>query len=256
MKKLNVILSIITIGIMMSSCKKDAVETSPTSTYPYQIRLTDAPGPYNAVYIDLQGLEITGNDGKAVLLDLHWGIYNLLNFTNGKDTLIASGTLKDTTVKQIRLILGANNSVVVNNVSFPLSTPSDDQSGLKLQMNQTLTAGALYSVLLDFDANKSIVDEGNGNYKLKPVIRTIVTDLTGAIKGNISPAGTLAFVTSTSTISYCSNVNTTGDFKVIGLLPGTYTVIVTPAFPLIPVTLNNIIVTAGFTTNLGAIILQ
>jgi hypothetical protein len=33
----------------------------------------------------------------------------------------------------------------------------------------------MYHVLLDFDANKSIVKLGNGGYKLKPVIRTVET---------------------------------------------------------------------------------
>src|SRR6478609_338584 len=174
MRKLPIILSFIMMGFIMNSCKKDKEETAVKSTYPYNIRMTDGPGPYSAVYIDLQGVEITGNDGKAVLMNVHKGIYNLLNFSNGIDTLIASGILEVATVQQIRLILGPNNSVVIDSVSYPLSTPSAEQSGLKLQVHQTLQAGVLFHVLLDFDANQSIVDEGNGSYKLKPVIRTIV----------------------------------------------------------------------------------
>jgi hypothetical protein len=68
-------------------------------------------------------------DGKAIALNVKSGIYNLLNFSNGLDTLIAIGTLNIATVQQIRLILGLNNSVVVNNVSHPLSTPSAEQLG-------------------------------------------------------------------------------------------------------------------------------
>jgi hypothetical protein len=33
-----------------------------------------------------------------------------------------------------------------------------------------IARGIMYHVLLDFDANKSIVNLGNGGYKLKPVI--------------------------------------------------------------------------------------
>lgn len=258
MKKTNVILllGIMMLGFMMNSCKKDTTDPAPTSTYPYNVRMTDVPGPYNAVYIDLLGVEITGNSGPAVLLNVNAGIYNLLDFSNGIDTLIAVGTLNETNVQQIRLILGPNNSVVVNNVSYPLSTPSADQSGLKLQVHQTLQAGVMYSVLLDFDANKSIVDEGNGSYKLKPVIRTIETALSGAIKGNITPLGTLCFVTATSSISYSSNVTASGEFLLMGIPPGTYSIIVTPASPLNEVNLSNITVTTGVTTDLGTIILQ
>lgn len=253
MKKINVILCIIMLGFMMASCKKETNK----STYPYAIRMTDAPGPYNAVYIDLQGIEITGGGGETVLTNVKAGIYNLLDFSNGKDTLIASGILEDATVQQIRLILGPNNSVMVNNVSYPLNTPSADQSGLKLQVHQTLLAGILYSVLLDFDAYKSIVEMGNGTYKLKPVIRTIETAISGIIKGKITPVGSLAVVTATSAtnLSYSANVASTGDFMLIGLPAGTYSITVTPALPLLPVTQSNISVTTGITTNIGTIIL-
>lgn len=254
MKKINVILCIIMLGFMMVSCKKETNK----STYPYAVRMTDAPGPYNAVYIDLQGIEITGGGGETVLTNVKAGIYNLLDFSNGNDTLIASGILEDATVQQIRLILGSNNSVIVNNVSYPLSTPSADQSGLKLQVHQTLLAGILYSVLLDFDAYKSIVEMGNGTYKLKPVIRTIETAISGIIKGKITPVGSLAVVTATAAtnLSYSANVASTGDFMLIGLPAGTYSITVTPVLPLLPVTQSNISVTTGITTNIGTIILQ
>jgi hypothetical protein len=52
----------------------------------------------------------------------------------------------------------------------------------------------LYTVLLDFDANKSIVKQGNGTYSLKPVIRTIEQAISGAVKGKITPVGTMAVV--------------------------------------------------------------
>lgn len=239
--------------LMISSCRKNATPPPPNGSYPYAISMTDAPGPYDAVFVDLKGVEITGNNGKTTLLNVHTGIYNLLNFSNGIDTLIAQGTLEFGSVQQIRLILGSNNSVVINNVSYPLSTPSANQSGLKLQVHQVLQPGILYSVLLDFDANKSIVDLGNGNYSLKPVIRTIETAISGAIKGTITPIGTVAFVTGTSNESYSSNVTATGEFLLMGIPAGTYSVTVYPAAPLSPVTKSNIIVTTGVTTNVGAI---
>lgn len=251
MKKINVFICVAMLGFIMMSCKKDNTKSS----YPIAIRMTDAPGPYTAVNIDLQGVEITGTGGKTVLLNVNTGIYNLLNFSNGKDTLITSGTLEDAKVEQIRLILGPNNTVVVGNTTYPLSTPSADQSGLKLQVHQTLQAGILYSVLLDFDANKSIVETGNGTYKLKPVIRTIEAAISGAIRGNVLPLTTIAFVTATSASNetYSSNVNATGNFLLMGIPAGIYSVTVTPLLPLLPVTRTNISVTTGATVNLGTI---
>lgn len=249
MKKLQVILGLLFIGTVLFSCKKDTDDPN----YSYSVRMTDAPGPYNAVFIDLQGVEITGSGGKAVVMNVNAGIYNLLNFSNGLDTLIASGSLDDAKVQQIRLILGPNNSVVVNNVSLPLSTPSADQSGLKLQVNHTLQAGVNYEVLLDFDANESIVETGGGTYKLKPVIRTIETAISGSIKGKVLPAGTLSVVNAIYGTTYSSNVNANGDFIIKGLPPGTYSVTITPIAPFNAVTVSNVSVTIGVTTNIGII---
>src|SRR3990170_3233057 len=115
MKKINLFICFILLGFTLNSCKKE----NANSAYPFNVRLTDATAPYDAVYIDLQGVEITGNDGNNVMMNVHSGIYNLLAFSNGLDTLIATSTLEIATVSQIRLILGPDNSVVVNNVSYP-----------------------------------------------------------------------------------------------------------------------------------------
>ena len=147
---------------------------------------------------------------------------------------------------------GSNNTVLVNNVSYPLSTPSAEQSGLKLQVHQTLEAGVEYSILLDFDANQSIVDQGNGTYKLKPVIRTIDTAISGSVMGKISPIGLIATVTATSALaSYTSIVSVSGDFLIQGVPAGTYSVTVTPLLPKIAIVKTNIIVTTGASTNVG-----
>jgi hypothetical protein len=251
MKKIKIILSFIMLGFLINSCSNDNTNAS----YPYAVRLTDAPGPYDEVNVDILGVEVTGESGESVSLNVKKGVYNLLDFSNGVNTLIATDSLGIAKVKQIRLILGPNNTVVLDGVSHDLSTPSAEQSGLKLQVNQTLQEGILYSVLLDFDANKSVVKLGNGNYQLKPVIRTIENAISGSIKGKITPIGTMAVVeaTSSTAVSYTSNVNENGEFLVMGLPPGTYTITITPALPLLPVTKTDIVVTAGITTDIEAI---
>lgn len=253
MKKISFVLSIIMIGLLMNSCSDESEKS-----YPVAIKMTDAPGPYDAVLIDLQGVEITGSGGETVTLNAKKGVYDLLELSNGVSTLIATDTLATSKIEQIRLILGTNNTIVLGGVSYPLSTPSADQSGLKLQVHQTLQQGIMYEILLDFDANKSIVTTGNGTYKLKPVIRTIQSAVSGSIKGKISPIG-LATVTAVSvtdaTLSFSSNVNAEGSFMVMGLPPGTYSLTITPALPLLPVIKSNVIVTAGITTDVGTTIL-
>lgn len=234
---------------LFNSCNND----NPKPSYPYAITMTDAPAFYDAIFVDIQAVEITGSGGETVSLNVNKGVYNLLDFSNGASTLIATDTLEIAKVEQIRLVLGTNNTILVDNVSYPLSTPSADQTGLKLQVHQTLKEGVLYNVLLDFDANKSIIKLGNGNYKLKPVVRTIETATSGSIKGNITPIGSVAMVEASSGVSFSTNVNAEGNFLVMGLPAGIYTLLITPNLPFLPVTKTNVTVENGVTTNVGTI---
>jgi hypothetical protein len=88
---------------------------------------------------------------------------------------------------QLRLVLVPNNgsppanSIVLSNTTneIALNTPSGMQSGIKLIHQFTVNSGQRVDLLLDFDACKSIVQTGNGTYKLKPVIKVIPTELNG-----------------------------------------------------------------------------
>jgi len=230
--------------IQISSCNKS------TDMAHLSVRMTDAPANYDKVMVDIQGVEITGNSGNAILLNTTAGIYNLLEFSNGSTTLIATGDLNVGDISQIRLILGTNNTLMVDGIVYPLSTPSALQSGLKLQIHQTFEPGVSYGILLDFDASQSIVLKGNNEYQLKPVIRTIDTALSGSIKGSITMIGIIAAVTATSNgLTYSSFTNTSGLFLIAGLPAGTYDITITPALPLLPVTITGKTVSIGVSTD-------
>jgi hypothetical protein len=240
------------VSLLLPACSKENANTDKAHM---SVRMTDAPANYNAVLIDVQDVEIKTNGGD-IMLNVNAGIYNLLDFSNGLDTLIASGDLDAGTVSQIRLILGPNNTVVVDNVSHPLATPSAEQSGLKIQVHKTLEPGVSYAILLDFDANESIVLQGNGEYKLKPVIRTVDVSLNGSVRGSIVPAGTAAVITVTNGVnSYTSVANANGEFLVAGIPAGTYDVEITPAIPFLPVTISGVTVSVGGSTHIGLITL-
>jgi hypothetical protein len=98
--------------------------------------------------------------------------------------------------QQVRLVLLSNsvtnpfaNSVVLSSQpgEIPLVTPSAVQSGIKLIHQFTVNPGQRVDLLLDFDACRSIVQTGNGTYKLKPVIKVIPFALNG-IQGFVDPA--------------------------------------------------------------------
>jgi hypothetical protein len=226
----------------------------PGAPTPYDIRMTDAPGPYSAVNVDIQGIEITGNEKDVLSLSVNKGIYNLLDFAGGKDTLIGSALLRTQQVSQIRFILGDRNSVVIDGKSYPLTVPSGAESGLKLQVHHNLQPGVAYKVLLDFDAYSSVIDQGNGTYQLKPVIRTVEQAVSGSIHGKISPSlMCMVKAVNANGSSYFTQTSSTADFLLKGLQPGNYTLILTPQSPYSAKTITDVVVTNGNMTDVGVI---
>src|SRR5690606_11907898 len=160
------------------------------------IRLTDAPGDYEAMFIDVQEVVIKYNGGQDdVTLGINAGIYDLLELTAGVNVLLFNDEVPAGNISQIRLVLGEENTIVVNGQILPLATPSAQQSGLKIQVNENLEPGILYEFMLDFDVDKSIVAQGNGGYLLKPVIRATTAAESGAISGIIIPPGIVTMIT-------------------------------------------------------------
>ena len=159
--------AVIALGFLFfNSCTKNNESTT------VHVRLTD--NPYNAeeVNVDIKEVKIKFREDTTgwMSFDTHAGIYNLLGLQNGVDTLLAIGTIPSNVVKEIRFILGTENSIKINGVLYPLTIPSGSESGLKIKIDKKLN-GNLDSLLIDFDAALSIVQEGNGDYHLKPVLK-------------------------------------------------------------------------------------
>lgn len=204
-----------------------------TGSAKLEVRLTDAPGDYAEVNVDVRSVQIhasdgAGEEGWVTLPHINPGVYNLLDFANGRDTLLASASLPSGRISQIRLVLGDQNSLRLKGQTqrLPLTTPSGQSSGLKVKIDSDLREDVTYVVLLDFDAARSVVKRGNGDYNLKPVIRTLTEAVAGGIKGTVTPAaakpGIYVISASQDTIGGFANDN--GSFLIKGVPAGTYTV--------------------------------
>ncbi len=152
---------------------QDPVDLRPEDKNAYlQIRLTDAPGDIDAVFIDLLQVQIKTQQTNGFLdLNTIAGVYDLLQYQAGDDTLIVNDSLPAGQIQQIRLILGPQNRVMVDSVLYDLKVPSGMESGIKINFSSIAVQDSLTQILLDFDAEKSIVKQGNGRYSLKPVIK-------------------------------------------------------------------------------------
>lgn len=272
MKKYKLILMAVLFSAGLVSCSDDdgAVDQKNGENAQVKFELTDAPGDYDEVNVEIvdvlvhseASVEAEGADeeGWVSVGDVNTGVINLLDLTGGVTHLLAETELPAGKLNQIRLVLGGENSVVVDGTEYTLKTPSAQQSGLKLQVNEVLEADTEYTFLLDFDVDKSIVQPGNGeaNYLLKPVIR-VSTQEAGAIIGSVHPTTHQALVVATNgSVTVSAYTDAEGKFKLSGLPAGTYMVTVTPDLDLgLPVaTVNNVAVSAGAETDLEVIFLE
>lgn len=222
------------------------------------LRLIDAPAVYDEVNVDIIGVEAIVN-GSVIHLEVNKGVYNLLDFTNGKDTVLVDQQIPSGTLSQIRLILGPNNTLVKGTNIYPLTTPSAQQSGLKLNVHADFTQGFAYEYVIDFDASKSIVTTGNGKHILKPVLKVFTSVASGSIMGVVSPAKAKPWIYAInaaldSTMTLSDTIK--GNFMFRGLKSGVYKIAFKPIGTYRDSVFSNITVTNGMVTKLDTMRLK
>ena len=226
------------LGLAGCSKSEDAANTSKL-----EVRMTDAPGDFQSVVLDVRQIEVHLKEEKDPdgwkMLNFSPQAINVLDYVNGRSALLVSDDFAPGDLKEIRLILGPDSYVVGRDgLRYDLKTPSGQSSGVKLKLEKcTLKQRETFQLLLDFDVAKSIVERGNwkpGNdkkerYLLKPVIRVVAQDLRGGIVGTVSPAAAKPQILAIrSSILGPDTVSTSADasgaYQINGLPAGTYRV--------------------------------
>lgn len=237
----------------------------------FTIYFTDHQTPvFDSVFIDLQRLDIKleddtlPNDGW-VNVRIRSGIYNVLRFRNGIDTLFASGTLPNARLKKIRLTLGSGNSVMKDGQTFPLRVKDEDrQVEVNLENgNFEITPAGQVLFWIDFDAGNSIqVDNsGSGNnngYRLKSHIRIFTRSHSGRIEGRVLPRAADAIVKAVIGSDTATAVpdDDDGEFKIVGLNAGTYKLLIDGQNGFNDTIINNIVVRNREDTHVPVITLR
>ena len=188
----------------IQSCNTDDSVQEPSlssNTSRIQLKLVDAPGDYlevNVVIIDIQYNSSEDEEGwKSFEPTEGYPIeVDLTELVAGNSLVLADEIIPSGMMKQIRLVLAdEGNTIVIDegegdevvpSQPIDLKTPSAQQSGLKLKLEEVLEAGFSYTFILDWDVQKSIVKAGNsGKYNLKPVINVIAEVNSGSLTGNV-----------------------------------------------------------------------
>jgi len=195
-------LSAVCASMALAACGGGGGGSTPTGTV--NVQMTDAPScGFDHVYVTVSQVRINANSGAGDN-DAGWTTItpatpqkvDLLALTNGVMSTLGQATLPAGRYQQVRLVLAQNqgnalaNSVVVSGTATEqaLATPSATQSGLKIIRPFDVAANSTVDLVLDFNACKSVVQQGNGSYALKPVITATPTDVAGTIDGYVAPA--------------------------------------------------------------------
>ena len=150
------------------------------------LSFTDAPTcGYDSVFVTIEKVRVD-QSSLAGDSDAGWSEavlaapqrVDLLTLKHGTLLPLGQTELPARIYNQLRLVLAANRatSPLANAITpmggteTPLTTPSGQQSGLKINVNLAVPAGQVADFAIDFDAGKSFVKAGNsGMYLLKPV---------------------------------------------------------------------------------------
>ena len=250
MKKILTLFSCIAV-LGFTACDNNNETTERT---PVTVKMTDAPAPFDAIFLDVEEIQILTSGGRESI-DVDGDPFDILLYRMGRDTVIAGGDVPSGTIQEIRLILDDDdNYVVVDGVRHELKTPSGQSSGVKLKIHDELVPNLAYTLLLDFDAAQSIVQTGNGGYLLKPVIRAIPEAVSGAITGTVIPLEANPYIYAIDgTDSVGTIIDADGRFWLPGLSDGTYKVVLDPTDPYAKETIENVHVSTGSVEDLGTV---
>jgi len=248
------------LGLFLIGCSEDQNPTTLTDKGNLKISLTDAAGDFDAVNITFS--EISAHiDNQWIAVRLTPITVNLLEWNNGQSIVIGTAEVPAGHYTQIRLKID-QAEVVVDGQTYPVTVPSGAQTGLKLIAEFTIPEGSTFELVIDFDANRSIVTTGPPNnprsFKLKPTIRVVPKAITGSISGTVANPKNLpiafALAGTDSITSTPVDINT-GAFMLAFLPEGSYTVSIRDTLDQ-SFENNDVPVVAGSDNNQGLITLQ
>jgi Domain of unknown function (DUF4382) len=275
MKKLQtkaLTLTVVFISLFSFACQKEnSGQGNSAGKSSVNIFLTDDPSlNFDKVLLDITKVEIKVEDdseqqhelehqqgdddsdhhgetsGGWMSVPIHPGIYDILRFRNGLDTLFGSASFDVTrSLRKVRITLGNSNSVVLNGVSIPLTINNNDNI-IVLKIDESAVAinsGGLTNFWIDFDAGSSIRLNGN-DLELKPNCKVFSKEKSGGIEGIVLPGNAAAIVMAINgTDTLTAKPEDSGEFKFLGLKPGSYTLVYhATANNYLDTTINNVVI--------------
>jgi hypothetical protein len=249
-----VVVALLGFSIIMSGC--DTASGPAMGTV--RVKMMDAPSAYDAVNVVVARVDghMATDDSTSgwVTLRDDTATYDLLTLRNGVEAALGSAAVSAGQYTQIRLILGAGSTVVVDGASYPLEVSSGFETGVKLVHQFSVAAGGTTDLTLDFDAENSVRYQ-NGSYRMQPVIRVVSNAEAGSVSGMVQPSdpdATVELRAGAEVVATTRPELGTGLFKLCAIPEGTYDLYVNGSLRA-EIRLPNIAVTRLSETAVGTI---
>jgi hypothetical protein len=264
MKMIKILSIAVLAAAVLQSCKKDDNNdnNSNSGATTMKVRMTDAPGNYSAMHVQVTKVEAYLDNTGWVVLDSSSQNVSVLDLTNGAETQIAykSSSVPTGHYSQLRFTFGTTNTVTVHDQTGDNTynagwTGASDHT-LTINIDKQVNSGTQASLLVDFNAAQSVSSNILGNYSMTPVITWIEDESTG-VKGTITGADQAVLTFTSSANTYTTYMADDGKFLVRGMVSGSYTLTIdgmhTGQTVLSQMTMNSVIVANGAITNMNTI---
>ena len=196
------------------------------------ILLVDAPGDFDQVWIEVLGVEILPAGSRGSAENANWvnipyqaasNMVRISDLVNEERLLIGRTEIQSGTVSKIRLLLGSQLYLIQDENRIDLSTDSDFEEKLEVEINVNALPGYSYDIYIDFDLAHSVVNTGDNHFLLDPRVRVFETAATAAIRGSITPRTVKPHIylrSETDTLTTLTGEN--GGFYLQGIPPNDY----------------------------------
>lgn len=185
-----------------------------------------APDGIEHLYLNVVKIGIKKEDAKWIYKDVDTTI-DFLELVNGVTVTLVDDTIPEGHYEQMRFVLGDQNTIVVDSMTYPLTIPSGQQTGVKLNFDFDISQNEFVRLYVDFDVYKSVV-VANGEFKLKPSYRVFKEDISGTVAGMVTDdtgAPLANVMVDAQSVDYSTSTYTDSSGGYMFILPeGTYDV--------------------------------
>jgi hypothetical protein len=218
------------LAISITACKKDDVQPNTQSQQnEFKVRMTDAPGDYAGLDVEITSVEAYLEDEGWVTLNNDAQVVSVLDLTNGNETTIAyQGSVSAGLYTKLRLTFGNQTNLMLFSSTGSGTLQANLDWGatqqVVIEIDEEVSDNSSADVLLDFQVSESIIQLSQ-QYIINPVITEIEDESTG-LQGEVQGAASAMVVLSDGQNEFSTFINAQGNFLLRGIPEGTYNLIV------------------------------